>query len=202
MQTTTATLTHEDLKKQASARQCPVQRALIYISVFLESVMCGKCLPCPLGFFEAKVILNRFLKGQCEEVDILRLEEITKNISFGALCKKGKDAATYLSECVEHDAFSVHIYGCCSHTECPGYYSYYITPNKCTMCGNCKKVCKYSAIHGETAKEFFTGYEPFEILQKKCSRCGECIKVCPDGAISLRACSKDERFQPRERRTN
>lgn len=100
-------------------------------------------------------------------------------------CKKGKDTATFILDWMKSDVFDAHVGGRCPDMECISFIEYTIIPEKCTMCGLCKDVCKYDAIFGEKRKQFMSGYVPFVIRQKKCVKCGECIKVCPEGAIIL-----------------
>lgn len=65
-------------------------------------------------------------------------------------------------------------------------------PNKCTLCGNCVRVC--SELQGVGALDFaYRGAEAMvmpafnkEIAQTQCVNCGQCRVYCPTGAISIR----------------
>lgn len=46
--------------------------------------------------------------------------------------------------------------------------------DKCTECGLCKKLCRFSAIDGE-----------IKILENLCEGCGLCALVCPQNAIQM-----------------
>ncbi len=175
----------EDIKKESEERKCAVQRALFYMEGFLEGPMCGKCFPCEMGSYEARIRLRDIVAGKGGEDDILALRRIAEVMLESSRCKKGKDTATFLLEWMKTDIFNAHLEGRCPDGECTALIEYRIIPEKCTMCGLCKDVCKYDAIFGEKRKPFIGGYAPFAIRQKKCVKCGECIKVCPEGAIII-----------------
>ena len=175
----------EDIRTDADAIGCPVERALYYVSEFLSGPMCGKCFPCSMGSYEAKILLRNIVEGKGSENDLLRLKRIAGEMSESSMCKKGKDTARFLLEWLDSDAFQSHIEGICPERTCAAFIEYRIIPDKCTLCGICKDVCKYNAIHGEKAKPFLSGYHPFEIRQTKCVKCGDCINVCPENAIIL-----------------
>jgi len=68
---------------------------------------------------------------------------------------------------------------------CVAFIEYRIIPDKCNLCGLCKDVCIYGAIHGEKKKPYLSGYLPFEIRQQNARNADDCIKVCPTGAIII-----------------
>jgi ferredoxin len=175
----------EDIKKEAEEKHCPVQKTLYYIEKFLSEPMCGKCFPCSLGTYEAKIRLEEIIFGKGTEADISALRRIARGMIEASRCKKGKDTARFINEWMDTNAFHEHIEGLCSERECLAFVEYRIVPEKCIMCGECQVVCKFNAIVGEKKKPYFSGYLPFEIRQKRCTKCGECIKVCPTGAIEI-----------------
>jgi len=175
----------EDIKAEAEAKGCPVQKALHYITEFLAGPMCGKCFPCSLGSYEAKIILNNIIEGRGAEKDLFNLKRIANAMLDSSRCKKGKDTAKFILEWMSTDVFKEHVEGRCPDDVCTVFIEYRIIPEKCTLCGLCKDVCHYGAIHGEKIKPYLSGYLPYEIRQKKCVKCGECVKVCPTGAIEL-----------------
>ena len=178
------TITVKELKKQADEVSCPVQRSLFYVDEFLKGPMCGQCFPCAFGSYEAKVSLESIVEGMGSEKDITSIKRIADNILAGALCKKGRQAADYILECVDSDHFGAHIKGRCPDKLCKAFIEYRIIPDKCTMCGLCKDVCENNAILGINRKnQYDTGYLPFEIRQKRCKRSGACKDICPTGAI-------------------
>jgi ferredoxin len=175
----------EDIRTDADAIQCPVERALYYVSEFLAGPMCGKCFPCSMGSYEAKILLRTIVDGKGTENDLFRLKRIAGEMVESSMCKKGKDTARFLLEWLDSDVFQSHIDGTCPARTCAAFIEYRIIADKCTLCGICKDVCKYNAIHGEKVKPFLSGYLPFEIRQTKCVKCGDCINVCPENAIVL-----------------
>ena len=175
----------EDIKQEANEKNCPVQRALVFIDEFLKGPMCGRCFPCSLGSYETRVRLRRFTQGTATEEDVDSLKRIADNMFEASLCKKGKDTAKFILENIDSGEFSGHLSGKCNSGECTTLIKYIIIPEQCTMCGICQEVCKDNAIVGEKKKSYLSGYLPFEIVQKRCTKCGECIKVCPTGAIEI-----------------
>lgn len=177
----------EDIKAEAeSSIKCPVRKALYYISGFLSGPMCGKCFPCSMGSYEAKVRLQRIVDGHGTEADVAALKKISAEMLEASMCKKGKDTARFISAWIDSGVFTEHVAGSrCRDMECISLFEYVIRPGKCTLCGLCKEVCNYNAIMGEKTKPFQSGYLPYEIRQRRCVKCGECIKVCPEGAIVI-----------------
>jgi ferredoxin len=179
----------EDIRKEAEEKNCPVQRALYYVEEFLAGPMCGRCYPCALGTYEAKIRLIRIAQ-HLEDVsapDIEALKRIFSQMIEGSFCKKGKDTGKFITEILANSAeeFNLHLSGICPKKACISLIEYVINPELCIMCGKCLEACKYDAIVGEVKKPYLSGYLPFEIRQKRCTRCGECIKVCPIGAIEV-----------------
>lgn len=175
----------EDIKKEAEARKCPVNKSLYYIEEFLAGPMCGRCFPCSLGSYEARVRLQNIVEGGGVEADLSALKRIANEMLEGSMCKKGKDTAKFILDWMSTDVYREHIEGKCPDMECLALIEYRIIPERCIMCGDCKDVCKYNAIIGEKKVTYLSGYLPFEIRQKRCIKCGDCIKVCPTEAIVI-----------------
>jgi len=175
----------EEIRKEAEERHCPVQSALYYLEKFLSDPMCGKCFPCSFGTYEMRIRLQDIISGKGTEDGIPVLRRISNAIIESSRCKKGKDTAKFILQWIGTDGFMEHIEGRCPDKECLAYIEYRIAPDKCTMCGECKVVCKDNAIIGEKKKPYLSGYLPFEIRQKRCTKCGECVKVCPTNAIEI-----------------
>lgn len=174
-----------DIQKEAEAIQCPVEKSLYLMREFLAGPMCGRCFPCAMGSYEAKVRIQMIMEGKGVEKDLAVLRMISEEMLIGSLCKKGKDVAVYMIELLENGSYQKHIEGICPDKTCKELIQYQIINEKCTMCGICTDVCKYHAIHGEKKQPFKSGYQPFEIRQKKCVKCDDCLKACPEDAIVI-----------------
>ena len=179
-------VTMKDVQAVADEKSCPVQRSLVYIEEFFAEPMCGRCFPCSMGSYEARIRVKKFIDGTASQEDIEALKRISSQMLTSSMCKKGKDTAAYIAEQLETNAFTDHISGVCSKNECPGFLTYLVIPGNCTMCGDCLDACKDHAIYGERVKPFNSGYMPFEIAQERCTKCGECVKVCKYNAIITR----------------
>ncbi len=177
----------EDVRAKAEEKKCPVQKSLVFVEEFLAGPMCGKCFPCSLGSYEARIRIKKFIEGTATEEDIATLKRIASNMIETSRCKKGKDTAKFIMENMDSNEYTEHLSSNCSSKECRNLIKYIIVPEQCTMCGICQDVCKDNAIIGEKRKPYLSGYPPFEIVQKRCTKCGECIKVCPYNAIELKS---------------
>jgi ferredoxin len=173
----------EEIKAAAEGRKCPVRKARYYITEFLAGPMCGRCLPCSLGSYEAGLRLDKIIEGSGSEADIAALRRISEEMLVGSFCKKGKDTAAFILEWMNSDVYREHIEGACPDGECAAFIEYRVMPQKCTICGLCRDACQYGAVVGEKRKPFLSGYRAFEIRQVKCVKCDACRKACPEGAI-------------------
>jgi len=173
----------EEIKAAAEGKGCTVQKAYYYMTEFLSGPMCGRCFPCAMGSYEAKLRLSEIVEGKGDEGDLVALRRIAEEMVEASMCKKGKDTARFILEWMDSGAYREHIEGSCPSRECAAYIEYRIIPERCTMCGLCLDACRYHAIFGERTKPYLSGYLPFEIRQKRCVKCDECRKVCPAEAI-------------------
>lgn len=173
---------------EAPKALCAVQQAIEVWSGFLDEKMCGKCHPCMLGSDEVLRVLQRIADGSGASEDLAHLQRISDEMRMGSRCKKGKDVATTLADALSDAGgeFSEHIAdGRCRHLECASLIEYRIDPERCTLCGDCLKACKYTAIAGEKREGFAMGYLPLRVRQNRCVRCDECRIVCPEDAVSV-----------------
>jgi ferredoxin len=188
----TSEIKTDDIKAAAEEKGCPVQKAKYYVTEFLAGPMCGKCFPCALGSYEAKVRLEKISEGRGNNADIAALRRIAEDMLESSRCKKGKDTAKFILEWMGTDVYEEHVRGRCPDRKCRAFIEYHIVPEKCTMCGLCREACRYEAVIGEKRKPWLSGYRPFEIRQKKCTKCDECRKVCPTGAVVIVEVKREE----------
>ncbi len=175
----------KDVFKAVEGIKCVVKKSSKFVEEFLSEPMCGRCLPCSLGSYEAMVRLKRITAGIGTEEDVHALQRIGVQMLFGSMCKKGKDTAKFLLESLNTEAYKEHLEKRCNERECLSLDIYTIITEKCTLCGLCSEACKYNAIMGEKKVSYLSGYLPFEIRQKRCVKCGDCVPACPYGAIEV-----------------
>jgi len=65
----------------------------------------------------------------------------------------------------------------------------YVLEDRCTWCGECGRVCPYSAVERKTVG----GREIAAVREVLCKGCGACLPVCPKNATQLRGYT-DERI--------
>jgi len=183
--TTEAVKKVSDIIEESAGIHCPVKRTLYVLDEFLKGPMCGKCFPCSMGAFEARVRLVRLTSaiGVQEDIDIIR--EIARKMEVMSMCKKGKDIANFVLENIDKADFKEHTTGLCANKECIDFIEYRNVQANCIRCGKCQDVCKFDAIIGEKQVSYKCCFLPFEIRQRRCTKCGECIKVCPTNAIVI-----------------
>ena len=176
----------EEIKAEAESNvQCPVRRAFYYMTEFINGPMCGRCLPCALGSYEAGKRLRNLIDGRGREADLFALRRIMNGMREGSLCKKGRDTARFVLEWLSTGIYEEHIKGRCPAEGCVSLMEYRIIPDKCVMCGICKEACSYRAVIGEKKTPYLSGFPPFEIKQRMCVKCGDCIDACSYGAIEI-----------------
>lgn len=157
---------------------CMVDIARFFLD-FTVDESCGKCPPCRIGTKRMYEILDRITKGQGEEGDIEKLEELGKNIKKSALCGLGQTAPNPILSTIRYfrDEYEAHIRDKkCPAGVCQALLQIIIQAETCKGCGLCIKVCPTDAISGERKS-------PHVIDQSKCIKCGACIEKCPFKAI-------------------
>ncbi|NLB40819.1 MAG: NADH-quinone oxidoreductase subunit NuoF, partial [Clostridiales bacterium] len=157
---------------------CMVDIARFFLE-FTVDESCGKCPPSRIGTKRMYEILDRITKGQGEEGDIEKLQELGKNIKASALCGLGQTAPNPVLSTIRYfrDEYEAHIRDKkCPAGVCQALLQIVIKAEICKGCGLCTKVCPTDAISGERRS-------PYTIDQSKCIKCGACIEKCPFKAI-------------------
>ena len=158
---------------------CMVDIAKFFLE-FTVDESCGKCTPCRIGTRRMLEILDRITKGEGQDGDIEKLEELAKNIKSTALCGLGQTAPNPVLSTLRYfrHEYEEHIYNKrCPAGQCKKLAQIVIEEDKCIGCGICAKNCPVNAIEGKIKT-------PFKINPDKCIKCGACIEKCPKKAIT------------------
>lgn len=167
---------------------CMVNVAKFFIN-FTKQESCGKCIPCREGCTRLLETLEMITENpDGEEGAALRrfkavteLEKTCNLIKDTAACGLGQTAPNPILSTLRwfKDEYESHIYDRkCPAGKCTSLLTFTIDPDKCKMCGLCKKKCPNDAILGEIKHAHY-------IIPDKCIKCGVCYEVCPFGAIKV-----------------
>jgi len=160
---------------------CMVRLARFFLE-FTASESCGTCIPCRVGLPAMLEILERITTGAGREDDLDKLERLGKTISTTSLCGLGQTAPNPVLSTLRYfrDEYEEHIReGRCRAKECTDLVRYWIDPEACKGCDQCRRACPVGAISGSPGKP------PYVIDEETCIRCGTCREVCPFGAIEI-----------------
>ena len=156
---------------------CMVDMARYFLN-FTRDESCGKCNYCRIGTKRMLEILERITKGEGQDGDIEKLEELAMKIKDGSLCGLGQTAPNPVLTTLKYfrNEYEDHIYNhkCTAHS-CKALISFNITDG-CKGCTLCSKKCPVGAISGEVKGQHV-------IDQTKCIKCGKCLETCKFGAI-------------------
>ncbi len=157
---------------------CMVSVAKFYLDFTVEE-SCGKCSPCRIGNKRLYEVLDKITRGEGEEEDLKRLDNMSKVIKDTALCGLGQSSPNPVLSTIEnfHDEYMAHVTDKkCPAKQCKGLMQYIIDPDACVGCTMCARVCPVNAISGERK-------QVHEIDQSLCIKCGACMEKCKFSAI-------------------
>ena len=157
---------------------CMVDTARFFIDFSVDE-SCGKCVPCRIGLKVMLNILNRIVAGHGEMEDIECLERLGHHIKESSHCGLGKSAPNPVLSTIRYfrNEYEAHILEKrCPALVCMDLIQFRVNPEKCKMCGLCKKACPAEAITWEKKT-------PASIDPQKCIRCRSCIQACNFWAI-------------------
>lgn len=153
---------------------CVVDLAKYFLS-FTQAESCGKCAPCRVGTRQMLDILERITRGEGQDGDIDKLQQLAETVRDGSLCALGGTAPNPVLTTIRYfrDEYEGHIKKkCCPALVCKELVSYYILPDKCQGCMICLRNCPVGAIRG--------GKRVIHVIdQNKCTKCGTCLDLCP-----------------------
>ena len=157
---------------------CMVDMARFFMD-FIQDESCGKCTPCREGTKHMLKILEKITRGQGEEGDIERLEELSAMIKDSALCGLGQTGPNPVLSTLQYfrGEYEAHVYEKrCPAKRCSALLRFEVDQEKCTSCGLCFRKCPADAVTWQKKV-------PASIDRKKCIQCMTCISNCPSDAI-------------------
>jgi ferredoxin len=161
-------------------KTCMVDVAKYFLN-FLRDESCGKCVSCREGTQRMWEIVKDITEGKGKPGDIQLLEEVAWACKDASLCGLGQTAANPVLSTLRYfrEEYEAHIKEKrCPAGVCTELIRYSISPEKCTGCLACLKVCPQEAISGELKKVHV-------IDPEKCIKCGACFEACKFDAIII-----------------
>ena len=166
---------------------CVVDVSKFYME-FCVDESCGKCSPCRTGTRQMYTILDKISKGNGEEADLQKLEDIGQAMKSCSLCALGQSAPNPTLSTLKkfRDEYLAHVIDKkCPSGKCKNLVQFVIDENKCVGCGMCAKGCPADAIAKNAALEVKSGKKlPYFVIDSaKCVKCGACEATCKFKAI-------------------
>ncbi len=159
---------------------CMVSMAKFYLEFTVEE-SCGKCAPCRIGNKRLHEMLDTITLGKGKVEDLARLRNLANVIRDTSLCGLGQTSPNPVLSTLDNflDEYQAHVRdGKCPSGQCKALMQYVISPQLCTGCTLCSRVCPVDAISGEKKVAHV-------IDTTICIKCGACMEKCKFGAISV-----------------
>ncbi len=157
---------------------CMVEMAQFFLQ-FTQNESCGKCTFCRIGTLRMLETLQGITRGEGNKGDVAKLGVLADQIKEASLCGLGQTAPNPVVTTVRYyqDEYRAHIDDhACPGKTCSALVDFHITPDKCTGCTICAKVCPSDAIRGERKAVHV-------IDHALCVKCSKCISSCNFDAI-------------------
>jgi len=84
-----------------SDRACMLDMALNAVR-FYRNESCGKCVPCRIGSQQMMQILERWIRGECQDDDRKLVDELSHAMKFGSLCGLGQILPAPIQSVLHH----------------------------------------------------------------------------------------------------
>jgi NADH-quinone oxidoreductase subunit F len=157
---------------------CIVDMTRYFLS-FAQEESCGNCTPCRIGTRVLVDTLEKIGAGDGEPGDIDILQRAATTMYTSSLCGFGQAASNPVVSSLRYfmDEYEAHITAkTCQASVCPDLFEYYISPDRCSGCEQCKEICRVGAITGSRKEAHF-----IDVIQ--CVKCHMCVNVCARDAI-------------------
>jgi ferredoxin len=159
---------------------CMVDVARFFME-FCCDESCGKCPPCRVGTRQMLGILERICRGEGEEEDIARLEELATVVKDSSLCGLGQTAPNPVTTTLRYfrEEYLAHIREKrCPARVCRELIDFSINEEACVGCSLCMRVCPVTTIFKRE------GRKKYYIVEENCIHCGACFDACKFDSIS------------------
>lgn len=151
---------------------CIVDFAKFFLT-FTQAESCGKCVPCRVGTRQMLDILERITRGEGQDDDIDKLQQLAETVKDGSLCALGRTAPNPVLTTLRyfHDEYEAHI----KRKKCPA-----------AVCkGLVKAPCSHTCPAGVDVPRYlrFIGQGKFDealaVVRERIPFPSVCGRVCP-----------------------